>query len=304
MKYWFIILLLFGCTPGNSRQTEVVPNTFDEKYQTYLSLLKDFSETNCDWLLFQSLTEAIRGTTGNIERAEGKPGQWFRTPEHDCYPERSASSISRDMLLGLAVYLWQTGNSQKDADEVVAYADNHDGDMGEGESANIGIRPVLYNTFKSIAAKFGEIPLPPKTLNPDVNSDGTGLTDIQQGFESHILVLHIFSRGLIYGELSTIEMRLLESQAERQPRNAFFQAVYHKFLDGDQTAAIKGLMDESLFPTESLPTNEQYCEPYLWQRDEGKDWEPCEEKKAHTGADFLVAATVVRNGFREGTNWH
>lgn len=307
MKYLLLAICLSGCVKSHSHETEAVSEAFDSKYKTYMSLATQFSDTDCDWLLFESLADAAHGWTGNVEKAEGEPGQWFRTPAHDCLVTgRSASDISRDMLLGLAFYLWQTGDAQN-ALEVVDYAEAHGGLMGEGDESRTAILLPLLNTFESIVANRGEVPMPPKTVNPDPYSVGLTLTDgemdallLQTGFRAHLTVLHIFLRGLIYGELSTIELQILKSQAERQPRNAFYQATYHKFLDGDQDDAMAALMDESLFPRETLPTNKNYCESYLWQRDQGVDWEPCDQAKTHSGADFLVAATVIRNGFREG----
>lgn len=292
-----LILGLVGCTPNKSHQTDKVPSTFEEKYQAYSALAAPFPETSCDWLLFESILEASRRSSGSVERAEGEPGRWYRTPAHDCLATgRSKSDISRDMLLGLALYLWQK-EDPANVKEVMDYSETHAGVMGEGDGERTLMTPVLYNTYKSILARSGSFPLPPKIEDPDINQ-GLGLS-LVTGFEAHLLVLHIYLRGLVYGELSGLETTILADQAQRQPRNALFQAVYHKFLDGKQDAALAVLMDESLFPAAKLPTNDNYCEPYLWQRDTGEDWLPCVGESLHTGADWLVAATVIRNGFRE-----
>lgn len=295
-----VLSLLVACKT-KAHQTDHVSKAFDTKFQAYVALSQKYPTSDCDWLLFQSLTDAALNVTGNVEAAEGEPGRWFRTPGHDCLPTgRSKSDISRDMLLGLSLYLWQTDGRQ-DMQDVVDYADAHEGVMGQGELSRTQILLTLYHTYKAMLARVGHIPLPPKIDNPNIDADVQSLAEMAllTGFEAHLTVLHIFLRGLVYGELSQLELEILSSQAERQPRNAFYQAVYHKFLDGDQTAAVAALMDETLFPKESLPTADNYCTPWLWQRDDGEDWQPCPDAPAHTGGDWIFAAEIIRNGFRE-----
>jgi hypothetical protein len=312
MRLLYIALLfLVSCAKVNdSRQTESVSAQFNAKYETYKALVSDFDSTNCDWLLFQSLRDASVSRTGLVEQAEGEPGRWYRTPLHDCFPSgRSKSDISRDMLLGLAVYLWQMGDAAN-AQEVIDYARDHDGVMGDGDVFRTDIRTPLLTTYKAITLRIKDssIPLPPATENPDPNApsdlgldDSLDATLLLTDYRAHLAVLHIYLRGIIYGAISDFDRTMLRKQTERAPRNAFFQAVFHKFSDGNQTAAIDVLLDESLFPKDSLPTNAEFCTPYLWERDPNENWEPCETPKTHTGADFLFVAEIIRNGFREGT---
>lgn len=299
-----------------THDTWSVSDAFNQKNDIYLTLQHDWDDNNCDWLLWRSLQDAVRRQTGVVETAEGSPGKWYRTPGKDqrCFVNGkdtgSASTISRDMILGLGVYLWQTGDGQK-AGEVIAYVDAHQGNMGEGDPFRIDMRPGLYSTFyaiKNLAAN-ANFPLPPRVEDPDPEAPaGVQLTagvlaDLftQTDYQAHLTVLHAFLRGLVYGALTDLEVKTIKSQVDRQPRNAFYQAVYHRFTDGDQTTATRLLMDESFFPADALPTSANYCTDYLWQRDDGTaNWTPCpDEAKTHTGADWLVAAAVVRNGFRQ-----
>jgi hypothetical protein len=71
--------------------------------------------------------------------------------------------------------------------------------------------------------------------------------------------------------------------------------LYNKYRDGNQQQAIDILLDESLFPSDRLPTaRDNRCEEYLWQRDDDpKDWGPCDSDRVHDGVDFLFAAYIA-----------
>lgn len=302
-------ILLVACAKDNkSTHTVTVPEAFAFKYEAYKGLVTDFPTDNCDWLLFQSLRDSAMKRTGLVEGAESDPGRWFRTPAKDCLPAgHSESDISRDMLLGLAVYLWQMGD-EANAQEVVDYAEAHNGVMGEGDFFRSDIREPLLTTFQAITLRIKDsaVPLPPATENPDPNApSGANLTGdldatlLLTDYRAHLAVLHIYLRGLVYGGISDFDLLMLRKQVERAPRNAFFQTVFHKFSDGDMGPALAVLLDESLFPAESLPTNVNYCTPYLWERDDNYNWQPCDTPKTHTGADWIFVAEIIRNAFRE-----
>jgi hypothetical protein len=107
--------------------------------------------------------------------------------------------------------------------------------------------------------------------------------------------------GLMYGGLSDVEMVIVKDQAKRQPRNALYQAILHKFTDGDQTLALATLMDKTLFPEEHLPTSAERSSSYLWERDqETADWQPgTGAEETFTGTDFLFAFAVLDGEIRE-----
>jgi hypothetical protein len=190
------------------------------------------------------------------------------------------------------------------------YVDSHEGRMGDGDPFRTDLRPGLAATFHAIINLSAGVPLPPKIENPDPEvpvDQQTQLTGgindlvVAKGYEAELSVSHILLRGLIYKGVSDFELKLLKAQVDREPRNAFYQAVYHKFTDGDQAAALAILFDESLFPADRLPTTEQYCTDYLWQRDNSpQDWAPCPEKnEVHSGTDFLFATAVITGTLRQ-----
>jgi hypothetical protein len=116
----------------------------------------------------------------------------------------------------------------------------------------------------------------------------------KQGYEKHLDAVHIITASMKRGGVLPQDYETIRLYAEESPRNALFQALYHRFKDGDQTQAVAILLDEKLFPSDRLPTSADRCEEYLWQRDDRpNDWEPCDKGKQHDGVDFLVAAWVA-----------
>jgi hypothetical protein len=113
------------------------------------------------------------------------------------------------------------------------------------------------------------------------------------GFEGHIQVLRILLSGRVYGGITITQTQILRDQAERQPRNALFQAARAKYGNGDYSKAVEILQDSVLFPDARLPTSSDRCEEYLWQRDDGADWLPCDKASTHSGTDLIFAAKVI-----------
>lgn len=296
--------------------TESVPKAFAEKYANYIEWSKGELDEygfarGCDGLLFTGLYVSAGSDVSDYTQAEdpGSPGRWYRNAERTCGVNgESGSTISRDMLLGLAKALWHRQDVEN-AKEVLLYAENNNFKMGDGDLSRVMMSPSLYATFQAIVAKApgSTVPMPPRVENPDPNAGEMSLTQesadallIQTGYRAHLTVVHIYLRGLIYGGITELEMRILKAQAERQPRNALYRAVYQRFSNGRQDEAIKLLMDEAFFPSDRLPSTAEYCTDYLYQRDDlAKDWAPCpEEIKSHNGIDWLFAASVVLNAHR------
>jgi hypothetical protein len=103
----------------------------EEKYKIYKSLLKQdqygFIESDeCDSLLFTGLVGCLPSITVNIDSAFDKTtGMWHRRPTSTpCFPNGSKSTISRDMLLGLACYAYH--NKRLDiSEQVIKYSLSH-----------------------------------------------------------------------------------------------------------------------------------------------------------------------------------
>lgn len=252
----------------------------EKKVATYLGLTKTALNTygfvdGCDGLLFTSLLRAS-GYETNLYQAEVKtsPGKWQRNAEQNCLQTgESASTISRDMILGLSVALWQTGD-RTSAEEILAYSIANQGFMGEAVSQDERVSrtlmtPQLSGLLYEIIYRLGGADSDLRGYIPDFTSSLTG-------FEAHLQALRVMLRGAMYKGLVADDVKIVAAQLAKNPGNALFEAVHAAFTDGDMSAAADIFLNEKYFPAARLPRSSDRCEPYLWQRDEGtSDWLPC-----------------------------
>jgi len=249
----------------------------------------------CDGLLFTCLGQAAGACSDvRITSFEGEPGQWFRSPSHDCYPERSASDISKDMMMGLALWC-SVYNAEKVAARTLRRALLRGGNMG---------RPawLLSRTWMSPSLMYLFWILSKKGRKPGILGRlilATGHVLPQSGFPAHLQALSILILMRTEGGLNPISRKTLEKLAKNSPRNAMFAAMLDR-----NNECLSTLMDTSLFPDDSLPSAANYSTEYLWQRtpsENPKDWLPEENEdgkmhsgttKMHTGIDFLIAAAI------------
>lgn len=275
-----------------------------QKVTTYRGLAPTALNTygfvdGCDGLLFTSLLRAS-GYETNLYQAETKtaPGKWHRNAAQDCLRTgESASTISRDMILGLSVALWQVGDRDS-AEEILAYAAANQGYMGEAISQDERVSrtlmtPQLSGLLYEISYRLGGPDSDLRGYIPDFTSSLTG-------FEAHLQALRVMLRGALYKGLVSDDVRIMAAQLAKNPNNALFEAVHAAFTDGDMNAAADVLLTEKYFPAARLPRSSDRCEMYLWQRDEGtSDWLPCpNEGETHPGVDFLFVAQYVLGNFR------
>lgn len=305
MRYLFIILILLGC--GRTKKPRATINEVDrlkEKVSRYVEYQKSIADDygwlppKCDGLLFNSLAAVSGFPVDPMKAEENLSGKWQRHPAMDCYTDEkdgSKSEISRDMIRGLEVYLLK----QKDLaalERIKKYGEEHDWVMGAGLLSRTYFTPVMRWQLDALIKHLS----PPAlfvwfTEDPEGNSIFT-----KPGFEGHLHVLKIMLNGMMYGAISEVELFILRQYTLDNPSNALYQALYHKYKDGDQSAAISILFDTSLFPDSGLPQDSDRYAHYLWQRDFGDDWRPCTvegERKCegvtHAGVDFLLAAKVA-----------
>lgn len=228
-----------------------------------------------------------------FQDATGKP---FRDPKHQCfYVDNGAKAgYSRDMLLMRMLAAYEL----KDVawfDSMDSYGEMHSWVICDAvdeiqKLAHCFVTPELRLLLKDAKAKLhGNLSLqrPSENLTP---------TD----FEAHLDVLSIFLAGEIYGGITTAELDELGKQAAAEPENALFQAVYHRYKDGDQSEALHLLT--KYFPVGRLPNNrDDHCEEYLFQRQHLKgsvinpDWLPCpgEPFSEHSGTEFGLTVYIL-----------
>jgi len=277
-------------------------------------------ESKCDGLLFCSL-DATGGGACNPLLAEKGAGHWLRHPDGSCYPcpGGSCSENSKDQFLGLMPYLFvkKPATALQEAEAIAAYGEANSWYMGAASDeskklSNELFLPPFRATVYELVAQLGG-PNNDQRLIPQV------WIPTATGYERHLQVLHIVLRGIMQNGIDALELDYLESCAEKEPNNALYVAAYHRFKDGDQSAAAALLGDTSKFPDDGLPTSANYCTDYLYQRDEtvislalkkcqatpgqdcaafeltpNPDWLPCPDKAAtHAGIDFIFTVWMM-----------
>lgn len=304
---FFILFCLIGC--GRTKKPRATTNDIDrlrDKVSRYIEYQKVIADEygwlppKCDGLLFNSLAAVSGFPVDPMKAEENLSGKWQRHPAMDCYIEQqeiygSKSEISRDMIRGLEVYLLK----QKDLaalERIKKYGEEHDWVMGKGVLSRTYFTPVMRWQLEALIDHLTPNVFVTYSEDPEGNSVFT-----KPGFEGHLHVLKIMLNGMMYGAISEVELFILRQYVLDNPSNALFQALYHKYKDGDQTEAISILFDDSLFPDSRLPQDSDRYAHYLWQRDIGDDWKPCNdndperkcENITHAGVDFLFAAAVA-----------
>lgn len=275
-------LLALSCQKKPEQPTKVIDPKIKAKADLYKSLHRGWAHDKCDSLGFTALAKIAGGAQdADIYQAEGEPGRWYRSPEHDCYDlGQSKSDISKDMLMMLFPYLYAIGDKQN-LKEIYDYSQANGNVMGRGPLSRTLMTPPMVWLLQRM---LGMIPY---KIKSEVGVQ-------KAGFEKHLDAIALFTKAMIGGGVDPLQYEMIKQYAEDNPRNALFLALYNRYKEGDQSEAIAILLDESLFPSDRLPTSADRCEEYLWQRDYAlSDWGPCDAQKTHDGVDFLFAAYIA-----------
>lgn len=296
LRLLLTFLLLTACSKPN--KAVLTSSPLDEvkaKRDLYMKLAIDqrdeygWLKPKCDGLLFNSLA-AYAGFPVDPLIAEKEPGLWERHPSFDCFTTgQSRSTISKDMFAGLFLYLLQQ-HDRENIKEIKEYCDNHEilaGTacvMGQASDLEAYWGRVVFNPAQRIEMA--------RMLKMRIMTEATEID-----FESHLDVLRIYRSYWIDKGLSDGDVNRLKAHAARQPNNAMFQILAHKFTDGNQEQALGILKNEAWFPSDRLPTTKERKADYLWQREEGQDWLPCPdcEEITHPGIDLMIAVKLLED---------
>ena len=298
MKYLILTFFLFSC--ASQERTEepvqakpVLGSEVTDALLAKRALYWELSEAHrneygfvpkCDSLLFSSLSK-VAGYDVDIEAAEDD-GRWYRRTEKDCFDtESSTSDVSKDMYIGLLWATWYEKDTSR-LERLIAYGKSEDWKVGRGPLGETFITPSLRQTIAEMLKALGG------------KKHGTMLRyphfwPKQYGYQAHLQVLHILLRKKMLGAVTKEEVKRIDDYYRRNPRNALFSFAYHCFTDGDYSETAEILLDEKLFPKDRLPTPQDRCENYLWQRDLGKDWEPCKRQGIHDGVDLEFVTALI-----------
>jgi len=291
MKYFLLtILLLVGCGYGrNEAKDTVTPFQYaGQKAETYAGLYGDisddtglFDDNDCDALLFNALY-GVTDDSLDIESFRDKEsGQWFRTPAKSCYKEgRSASTISRDMLIGVMYWAWF--NERLDLlEDLRKYGQANDWVMGQGPLDRTYFTPNFQKTLYVLLGR--EYKGPPELW-----------VDPLKDHQRHIVALNIILRGERQGQINDDMLRLLNKFAELEPSNALFLYGVGRFTDENQAETINVLVNDRWFPIDRLPNSEDRCGRWLWERSgEHEHWHPCSEGVTHSGGDLRLIVFLL-----------
>jgi hypothetical protein len=274
--------------------------TLSDKYQTYLNLLPSVQgiggfihHDECDSLIFSGLLGCVPEANVKIDAAfDAATGLWHRRPlgYPECCPSSSASTISKDQLIGLAWYAY--ANKRLDISEhIVSYAISHWMIMGQAPALKdkLGsclLTPGLLATYAEISYRLGG---PNRWWLRNLPQwESSGVT----GFQAHLSVLHILLRQKLTGSISSSHVSILNAHVSRQPNNPLFNIAAG--TPANLAIAELVLANETWWPSDRLPASTDRYEPWLTQRDFGSDWQPDHDvPKIHSGGDFLFCCWLL-----------
>jgi hypothetical protein len=235
-----------------------------------------FYHSTGDGLLFTAIHETVCGGSETL-KAEVAPGAWCRHPScPGSSPafEISPSRLSRDMLLGLLVYANQYEKIEH-LDRLIRFGLDHAWDMCDGHyrsnKERIGrciLSPTLRATVYDVAVELG---YPCDDTCKLYRSVFQVWDPFSQGYRAHLTVLHTDLRGRVEGGINKLQKDFLRAMAEREPNNALYVAMHRSYTGQDLKDVAWYLMNSPRWPNNRLPTNNEYCTEYLFQRDEQKE---------------------------------
>jgi hypothetical protein len=303
MRYLLLVIaLLLGCSSKKDNET-LTPSrieALDKRAERYCEQSKklylDYDETadpNCDAALFTAL-HGLKCDYVSVDQFESKdePGKLCRRPGCTCWDNRvegspkSHSGFSKDQAAGMQLYL-ATYPDKSLVDRIVDYGKENNWVVCDADTQGGLLGSCLMSA--KLITRWGDL------AGKDPGS--SSLTSKQTETSAHVLVMTILAENQIYGAISNKSLKHLRTQAAREPNNLVYQAALSRFSDSPQADDVARRLLE-FFP-EDLPTTDDYCTPYLYQRDEirdgevNPDWLPCKGERTHMGTDFLVADWVL-----------
>lgn len=306
-KILLLTMLLVGCSKSASnpeQETKPIEKTkmerLADKTKLYLSLQDTALDAgwprNCDAVGFLALCKTAGGcTSANFFDGEQEAGKWQRNKEHNCVETgKSKTSISKDMLM--MGFLYGVYGMEKDVAKgyflrLEKYGREHDFIMGYpsttvDELGRVYMTPTMIKSLYQILEK----------LTGKKYETNEKMMAVPKGYQGHLRLLDILIQGKLRGGIDKYQMDDLTELHDRDSKNALNQAAFHRYKDGVMDEVADILLDEKLFPADRLPTSKDRCEEYLWQRDQGSDWLPCDKTETHNAIDYLFAYWVA--GFK------
>lgn len=246
---------------------------------------KKYVHSKCDGAGFTSLYSVRCGDVDLSVFEDLSTGKPYRSPSHDCFANgESKSEYSRDMLLMRMVAAWVDKDIEW-VNRIISYGEKNSWVICNAidDAIKVGrcvVSPALYFVLYDMQDRMSG-----KTLLLTMNRESDDAVGLKFGFEAHLDVLRIWLEGEVYGALTAAQLTRLEAYAGRENQNALFLAAYAKYANGDMSHAAAAL---DRYPKDRLPGSADWCEEYLWQRDQTSDnWKTCPaEGEIFSGTDY------------------
>jgi hypothetical protein len=289
-----LVLLLCAIACGSHKEDVPEPTaTVEDTARLYLELGRAVQGTSgfidaesCDSVLFSGLAGAA-GMPVDLLAARNDNLRWERRPTSfgSCLSSgESKSTVSRDMLLGVLWWAWRERQLAV-AEELLAAALRDDLVVGEWDGSVEGfsrvvVTPGLLGTMAQVVYALGG-------SDVAVRHVPISTIPVPRGYQRHLHALHLRLRHEAGDEISDSAKETLRTYEKEDPNNPLFPAVL-----GD--APRVSFLLTKLWPSDRLPTSEDWCESWRIQRaDDDLSLNPCQEGKTHSGADFLFVYSLL-----------
>lgn len=256
------LLLLASCAKPTVEPAPTMPDRL-ELVKSKVAELQDEARSlmdkdglaiqdQCDAPLWNGKLATALPSEVNLEAYEQEEsGKFCRTKDCICYPnERSGSSWSRDMSLGMLSGLFAQGNLGA-IERHIAYGDKRGWVMGEGAPSRTVYSPALislwYKAARLLGRDYGYVEVG--------NAYPPGLDD----FEAHLQMMNVYLNGEMDGAITGTMLARISEHSERLPSIRFYRSLKEKW-DETFSASIDLCLDDNHIDGDYVRCSEQDCE--------------------------------------------
>jgi hypothetical protein len=293
---YIFLLLLQGCgvDPALFTRGYQPSQALSDQREFYLSQIETLRrssgwfEDGCDALLRESLLVA-GGVSSPIEDARNSDGQWFRRslklPE--CLASKgSASTISRDMIMGLMWYIWTTRDLQM-AKDLWNYGEKRGWKIGESDGSIDGtgrvfLTPTILATLAQLVYELGGPSYEIRYL--PIKNFG-----FKRGYTKHLELLDIILWEQMTGKIRPADKLIVEGYLSSDPDNAMLQYAAGRYKEADRLL-------RKHHPADRFPTSAESCSPMHYEHALP---DPCADRnETHAPIHFLFLSKLLLNKSR------
>ena len=249
----------------------------------------------CNGLFYTSLLAALGESYVKVDLGEDTEnrGKWFSDRAHECFlNKKSKSTIDERNLLGLLFWILQKKELKK-IEDLIVYGELHDWKMGEAENqellwSEVTVKDNLKSTIFLIRDYVAGVVPSGKDEWRMYDTSSSGRKAFNEGFE---IMMRIIAKKQVSGE----DIAWFKEQQRKNPKNPFYLAVYDNITNAKENRAVDLTLDESIFPSHSLPSQSNRCADFVLDLDNNDlGLKPCPRKgKRHSGVDLTLANFLI-----------